>query len=126
MRTAGRLPVGGQALADRQLADRPGGHRGIPVPAWLWDLWDMVKDLPDGPLTPSNGDRKYQQYGTVYERFMNATEKAGIPAGFTPHSLRHGFASAMLSKGVPIADVAHWPGPAGLSHRDRERKVHRA
>jgi integrase len=33
--------------------------------------------------------------------------------GFTPHSLRHAFASAMLSKGVPITDVAHW-----LGHRD--------
>jgi integrase len=44
---------------------------------------------------------------------MNAARNAGIPAGFTPHSLRHAFASAMLSKGVPITDVAHW-----LGHRD--------
>jgi len=87
-----------------------GEYRDIPVPTWLWD---MVKDLPDGPLTPGNGDRTYQLYGTVYDRFMNAAGKAGIPAGFTPHSLRHAFASAMLSKGVPITDVAHW-----LGHRD--------
>jgi len=73
----------------------------------------MVKDLPDGPLMPGNGGRKYQQYGTVYERLMNAADKAGIPKGFVPHSLRHAFASAMLSKGVPITDVAHW-----LGHRD--------
>ena len=87
-----------------------GEYRDIPVPTWLWD---MVKDLPDGPLMPGNGDRKYQLYGTVYDRFMNAAKAAGIPAGFTPHSLRHAFASAMLSKGVPITDVAHW-----LGHRD--------
>ena len=87
-----------------------GEYRDVPVPTWLWD---MVKDLPDGPLMPGNGDRKYQLYGTVYDRFMNAAEKAGIPKGFTPHSLRHAFASAMLSKGVPITDVAHW-----LGHRD--------
>jgi integrase len=87
-----------------------GEFRDIPVPTWLWD---MVKDLPDGPIMPGNGDRKYQQYGTVYERFMNAAEKAGIPKGFVPHSLRHAFASAMLSKGIPITDVAHW-----LGHRD--------
>ena len=49
----------------------------------------------------------------LYERFMNAAKVAGIPAGFTPHSLRHALASAMLSKGVPITDVAHW-----LGHRD--------
>jgi len=87
-----------------------GEYRDIPVPTWLWDI---VKDLPDGPLMPGNGDRKYQLYGTVYDRFMNAAKAAGIPAGFTPHSLRHAFASAMLSKGVPITDVAHW-----LGHRD--------
>jgi integrase len=87
-----------------------GEYRDIPVPTWLWV---MVKDLPDGPLMQGNGDRTYQLYGTVYERFVNAAEKAGIPEGFTPHSLRHAFASAMLGKGVPITDVAHW-----LGHRD--------
>ena len=87
-----------------------GEYRDVPVPTWLWDI---VKDLPDGPLMPGNGDRTYQLYGTVYDRFMNAAKAAGIRAGFTPHSLRHAFASAMLSKGVPITDVAHW-----LGHRD--------
>jgi integrase len=87
-----------------------GEFRDIPVPTWLWD---MVKELPEGPLMPGNRDRKYQQYNTVYERFMNAAEKAGIPRGFTPHSLRHAFASVMLGKGVPITDVAQW-----LGHRD--------
>jgi integrase len=87
-----------------------GEFRDIPVPTWLWE---MVKHLPDGPLMPGNGDRTYQLYGTVYDRFTSAAEAAGIPAGFTPHSLRHAFASAMLGKGVPITDVAHW-----LGHRD--------
>ncbi len=87
-----------------------GEFRDVPVPTWLWD---MVRDFPDGPLMPGNGDRKYQLYGTVLGRFMKAAEKAGIAEGFTPHSLRHAFASAMLSKGVPITDVAHW-----LGHRD--------
>jgi integrase len=87
-----------------------GEYRDIPVPTWLWD---MVKDLPDGPLMPGNRDRTYQLYGTVYDRFMKAAGEAGVPEGFTPHSLRHAFASAMLGKGVPITDVAHW-----LGHRD--------
>jgi integrase len=89
---------------------KAGEYRDVPVPTWLWD---MVRDLPDGPLTPGNGERAFQLYGTVYERFMNAARNAQVPAGFTPHSLRHAFASAMLSKGVPITDVAHW-----LGHRD--------
>jgi integrase len=87
-----------------------GEYRDIPVPTWLWE---MVKELPDGPLMPGNGDRRYQRYDTVYWRFLNAAEKAGIPRGFTPHSLRHAFASVMLGKGVPITDVAQW-----LGHRD--------
>lgn len=36
--------------------------------------------------------------------------KAGIPAGFTPHSLRHAFVSALVGCGVPITDVAQWVG----------------
>jgi integrase len=87
-----------------------GEYREITVPTWLRD---MIRDLPDGPLMIGNGERRYQLYRTAYERFMNAADKAGIPAGFTPHSLRHAFASAMLSKGVPITNVAHW-----LGHRD--------
>jgi integrase len=87
-----------------------GEYRDVPVPAWLWD---MVRDLPAGPLMPGNGDRKYQIYTTVYNRFMNAAEKAGIPDGFTPHSLRHAFASVMLARGVHITELAHW-----LGHRD--------
>jgi Phage integrase family len=35
---------------------------------------------------------------------------AGIPEGFTPHSLRHAFVSALLARGVPITDVAQWAG----------------
>jgi integrase len=88
----------------------PGEYRDVPVPTWLWDI---ARDLPDGPLMPGNGERRFQLYGTVYERFMNAARAAGVPEGFTPHSLRHAFASVMLSKGVPITDVAHW-----LGHRD--------
>ena len=37
----------------------------------------------------------------------------GIPEGFTPHSLRHAYASAMLARGVQITELAHF-----LGHRD--------
>ena len=62
-----------------------GEYRDIPVPTWLWD---MIRDLPYGPLMIGNGERRYQLYGTVYERFMNAADKAGIPAGFTPNAVK--------------------------------------
>lgn len=88
---------------------KAGEYRDVPVPSWLWK---MVEDMPDGPLTSGNG-KLFQRYGTVYFRFMHATEVAGIADGFTPYSLRHAFASAMLARGVQITELAHF-----LGHRD--------
>jgi hypothetical protein len=84
-----------------------GEYRDIPVPTWLWDL---IRDLPDGPLMIGNGERRYQLYGTVYERFMNAADKAGIPAGFTP--TRNG-ASRRRSEKVPSKLLRPSPGYPG-------------
>jgi integrase len=83
-----------------------GEYRDVIVPAWLWE---MIKGLPEGPLCPGN-DRPYAVYETVRVGFQNAAKRAEIPAGFRPHSLRHAFASALLSRGVPITDVARWMG----------------
>ena len=109
-----KLRVSGQASRDghRKVAlkhRKPGEFRDVPVPGWLWDL---VKDLPEGPLCPGNG-RTYAVYASVHGTHQRAARRAGIPAGFTPHSLRHAFASALLARGVPITDVARW-----LGHRD--------
>lgn len=86
---------------------RKGESRPVPVPDWLWD---RVKDFPEGPLMQGNGSRPYQLYGTVLVKFQGAARDAQIPKGFRPHSLRHAFASALLSRGVPITDVARWMG----------------
>jgi len=88
---------------------KAGEYRDVPAPSWLWK---MVQDMPDGPLIPGNG-RLFQRYGTILTRFRNAADVAGIPDGFTPHSLRHAFASAMLARGVQITELAHY-----LGHRD--------
>ncbi|MDQ2811955.1 MAG: site-specific integrase [Actinomycetota bacterium] len=88
---------------------KAGEYRDVPAPSWLWE---MVRDMPDGPLSPGNG-RLFQQYGTILFRFTHAAEIAGIADGFTPHSLRHAFASAMLAQGVQITELAHF-----LGHRD--------
>jgi integrase len=108
------LHLTGQATRDgsRKTAlkhRKTGEYRDIPVPAWLWA---KVKDLPGGPLSPGNG-RLYQVYETVRQRLMTHAGKAGIPAGFRAHSLRHAYASVMLARGIPITDVAQW-----LGHRD--------
>lgn len=88
---------------------RAGEFRDVPVPAWLWA---MVRDLPDGLLFAER-DGRLPRYTIFNESFARHARKAGIPAGFTPHSLRHAFVSALLSQGVPITDIAQWCG-----HRD--------
>jgi len=81
--------------------------RTVPVPAYLWA---MVRDLPDGVLTPGNADRKYQQYGAVAGRFATAAKRAGVDTSVTPHWLRHAYASELLAAGVPVGDVSEWMG----------------
>ena len=89
---------------------KAGEYRDVPVPSWLWA---MVKDMPEGPLMPGRGRKTFETYNAVYQRFVRTAEVAGVPAGFTPHSLRHAFASAMLARGIPITELAHF-----LGHRD--------
>jgi site-specific recombinase XerC len=97
-----------EPLKDR----KQGEYRDVPVPSWLWDL---VKDMPDAPLMPGNNGRPFQLYNTVYTRFSRAASAAGIPDGFTPHSLRHAFASAMLARGVQITELAHFLGHRNIN-----------
>jgi integrase len=106
------LRISGQVLRSGRVgplkARKAGEHRDIPVPSYLWQ---MVKDLPDGYLFERGG--KFLTYSSYLDSFKRHAAKAGIPEGFTPHSLRHAFASALLTRGVAITDVAHWMG-----HRD--------
>ncbi len=111
------LRVSGQASTDgrRKVAlkhRKPGECRDVPVPAYLWEL---VRDLPDGPVLPGRDGARYLTYDTLAKRFGNAARDLGIPAGFTPHSLRHAFTSALLARGVPITDVAAWLGHRTIS-----------
>jgi integrase len=87
---------------------KAGEYRDIPVPGYLWE---MVKDLPDGYLFMRDG--RLPVYGSYLRSFTRQAAGAGIPGGFTPHSLRHVFASALLARLVPITDVAAW-----LGHKD--------
>ncbi|MET9883358.1 tyrosine-type recombinase/integrase [Streptomyces sp. NPDC006430] len=52
-------------------------------------------------------------YSLVDRLWRTAKQATGITRKITPHWLRHFFASAGLSKGVPVTDMAEWPG-----HRD--------
>ncbi len=69
----------------------------------------MVKSLPAGPVCPGTG-QAYVTYDAAQKRFAKVAREIGIPAGVTPHSLRHAFVRDLLSRGVPITDVAEWCG----------------
>jgi integrase len=98
---ARRDGIGTMALKHRRL----GQYRDIPVPGYLWET---VKDLPDGYFFRANDI--FARYNGYIDIFKRQARKAGIPEGFTPHSLRHAFVSALLARSVPITDVAQWVG----------------
>ncbi|MFI5761572.1 tyrosine-type recombinase/integrase [Streptomyces sp. NPDC051563] len=59
------------------------------------------------------GGTNILMYSLVDRLWRSAKAAAGITRKITPHWLRHFFASAGLSKGVPVTDMAEW-----LGHRD--------
>jgi integrase len=96
---------------------RPGESREMPAPTYLLEAVDRHVDehgTRDGYLLI--GARvPFVQHRGYLKSFSRAARLAGIIEGFTPHSLRHVFASALLARGVPITDVAEW-----LGHRSIE------
>lgn len=96
---------------------RAGEFRDVPVPAWLWKKVEESTARPDGYLFAGRS-ASFPAYGTALGRFQSSAKAAGLPATFTPHSLRHGFASDLLSRGVAISELAAW-----LGHRDVRETV---
>jgi len=86
---------------------KPGEYRDVPVPSYVSRMVSEYVSQSDGRLFAQ------VWHGTFMRAFTAARDAAGIPSGFTPHSLRHVFASVALSRGVPITDVSAW-----LGHRD--------
>jgi integrase len=71
---------------------KAGDFRDVPVPDMVWD---MVADLPDGPLCPGPNGTPYLPYSTAGNRFGRMLDYLGI-SGVHTHSLRHQFASEAL------------------------------
>lgn len=89
---------------------KQGQGRDVPVPDFIWN---MVKDMPDGPLCPGLKSR-YMVYNTVQKRFEALAAAMGVE-GYTTHSLRHQFATEALDSGANIANIA-----AVLGHKSVE------
>jgi integrase len=58
-------------------------------------VWDIVTELPDGPLCPGPNGTPYMPYSTAGNRFGRMLEYLQISGAHT-HSLRHQFASEAL------------------------------
>jgi integrase len=105
-----RLRVHEQLLADGGLGPlkhrKPRDHRDVPVPAYVGEL---VEGKEPGYLFEPLPRRNY------HRRFASARKAGGLPAEFTPHTLRHIFASVALANGVPITDVSKWLGHRNIN-----------
>jgi integrase len=71
---------------------KAGEFRDVPVPDMVWD---MVRQLPDGPLCPGLNGTPYMPYSTAGNRFGRMLDYLQV-SGVTTHSLRHQFASEAL------------------------------
>lgn len=92
---------------------KPGEYRDIPLPAYVeTKVADHVKAHGtgvDGYYFRGRNQSLPSQH-TVRASFARAAKKASLPPEFTPHDLRHVFASVALSNGIPITDVSRWLG----------------
>jgi integrase len=111
LRVSGQASVDGSRKVPLKHRRSLREYRDVPVPDYLWQ---MVKDCPPGPLLPGRNERRYLGVSAVGKRFALRIRELGIGEGFSPHSLRHSYASALLAAGVPITDCAAFLGHATI------------
>jgi integrase len=86
-----------------------GEYRDVPVPTWLTAL---VKRYV---MAHGSGRLFTLGYSAFIVQWRKHVRSAGLPVDFTPHQLRHAYASTLLSQLVPITDVARWLGHRGCA-----------
>ncbi|MHB6909459.1 tyrosine-type recombinase/integrase [Streptomyces sp. DB-54] len=101
-----------------------GEYRDVPLPAFLAEEIDMhLREWGTATtagmevlFTPRDRGKRTMPTATTYAyHFRKALKAAGIvkPDGspkYTPHGLRHFFASTALAHGIPIHEVSRWLG----------------
>lgn len=95
----------------------------LPPPA-IRALEDYLGDRRTGPIfTSSRGPHRYG-YQLAYEQLDRLCRAAQLPAGVTPHSLRHSYATEALRLGAALQDVQDALGhadPRTTRRYDRRR-----
>jgi integrase len=90
-----------------------GDYRDMPVPVYVNHM--AVKHTSDdivgryGYVFPEISRRNFSRH------FNKARDSVGLPSDFTPHTLRHIFASVSLSNRIPITDVSAWLGHRNIN-----------
>jgi integrase/recombinase XerD len=106
-----RVDLGEQALVFRTLKQRNSQtYRSVPIPERLLNelgvLW--YPGAFDGLVWPWSRAKGYR----LIKEVMDRAELTGIKA--SPKGLRHSFAVACISRGIPITTVKKWMGHARL------------
>ena len=95
-----------------------GQFRDIPLPAYVAEAIDKHiashGTTPDGYLFQGR-KRKLVIRRTYQKDFDRSAARAGLPPEFTPHALRHCYASIALAKGIPITEVSRWLGHKSIA-----------
>ena len=113
-----RLPV--SAVDSRQMLLRVIGKRNKervlplsdPVLAMLRKVWTTHRH-PQW-LFPNNNGTRHLTRGSSYRAFVMALRNSGLQGDFTPHMLRHSFATQLLEKGIDIRVVQILLGHASI------------
>jgi site-specific recombinase XerD len=84
------------------------------APIVLRTLEIYIADRSTGPIFLNTEATDRLSYSIAYKLIRRLAKRAGIPAAdkITPHSLRHSFATELLSAGVPLQDVQDAMGHA--------------
>jgi integrase len=109
------LRLARQRMADGSLSHlksrKDGDFRDIPVPAILWAKVQAAVQAAQ----PNSEGYFFPAEWRTSSQFQAARQAAGLPAAFTPHHLRHLYASVLLTNLVPITDVAHFLGHRNIN-----------
>lgn len=101
---------------------KPGEYRDVPLAGYVADkvrshVENFGTHTIDGEAgfllrAPRGGFARARTFYDVH--WHKATKAAGLPDDFTPHDLRHYFASAALADGVQMMEVSRWLGHASI------------
>jgi integrase len=87
---------------------KPGEFRDVPLPEWVAEK--IAAHVNDHGTADDGHLFARRNVHNLRYAFMAAAKAAGLTPEFTPHDLRHVWASITLARGVPVTDVSRYLG----------------